>query len=104
MGAEFGQDVEPAGKYMLEAWAGARATTPGWEMGEIEFQNPLYIEFGGDYRDSTNWKHKLASKYLATGKKLSKKLINSGYDGIITLDKNGQTSEIVDLSIIHGKP
>ena len=101
MGSQFGQNVAPAGKYMLEAWAGATATTPGWELGEIDFHNPLYIDFGGDYDSPTNWKSILADKYSATGARLSKKLVADGYDGIITIGADGLTSEIVSLCYRH---
>jgi len=97
MGSRFGQDVEPAGRYMQEA-SPVNIETPGWEMGEITFNNPLYVQFGGSYESEANWKRVLSKRYSATGKSLSRKIIDSGYDGIVVVEPGGHTSEIVDLS------
>jgi len=90
----YGQDIEPAGKYILEQYKDM--VPEGWERGDIHFKNPLIIDFGGLYSDPSNWKQMLYAKYKLKGKKLSDKLKKEGHDGIITI-KDGETSEIVIL-------
>jgi len=87
----FGRDIEPAGRYMVDVTDGA--VPDKWESGEISFKKPLVVES----RDG-QWKAELKEHYGATGKKLSQKIVNDGYDGIVTIDGKYGPSEIVDLS------
>lgn len=100
MGAMYGQDIEPAGRYLLEDTSNAAKKLPdGWVSGTHTFNNPMFIEWGaGGYADADNWKQVLSNKYGGKkGKALSKAIAKDGYDGIVTLQK-GETSEIVDLT------
>lgn len=94
---DFGQDVEPSGRYLTES----SGTTPdGWESGTVRFEKPLHLEFGesGLYSEDDNWKRRLSGFYDGkTGKDLTEAVRADGYDGIVTHDKYG-TSEIVDLT------
>ena len=94
MGSQFGQDIEPAGRYLLEKDVSGPAP-PNWETGEISFENPLVIEHG----DTRDWKKRLSATYEGkTGQELSDAVRADGHDGIVTIDSRaGQTSEIVDL-------
>lgn len=95
----FGKDIEPAGRYMnLHEGKGEPYVPQGWETGEVRFKKPLRMDFGGGYGESDNWKQRLSDYYDgATGKALSQKLANEGYDAIITSDEHG-VSETVDLT------
>ena len=94
MGSQFGQDIEPAGRYLLEKDVSGPAP-PNWETGEISFENPLVIEHG----DTRDWKKRLSATYEGkTGQELSDAVRADGHDGIVTIDSRaGHTSEIVDL-------
>lgn len=97
---DFGQDVEPSGRYLTESGG---ATPDGWESGTVRFEKPLHLEFGesGLYSEDDNWKRRLSGFYDGkTGEDLSKAVQADGYDGIVTHDKYG-TSEIVDLTSIR---
>jgi ribosomal protein S18 acetylase RimI-like enzyme len=105
MGSRFGQDIEPAGRYLIETSGPVR--TPGWESGEVTFRNPLYISSGEGYGSSSNWKQVLSKRYDgSTGAELSRKIAADGYDGIVTTRGEGsptarmvgETGEIVDLT------
>ena len=103
MGNRFGQDIEPAGKYINLMEKGQSYIPEGWEVGKVKFNNPLIIDWGGGYGDKTNWKNVLSERYgRKTGKQLSQAIVNDGYDGIITLDK-GKPSEVVQLTDIWNK-
>lgn len=95
-GHYFGQDIEPAGRYMIES---PGHTPDGWEAGTVTFTRPLRIELGDDGYDApTSWKQRLSAHYDGkTGKALSAAVRADGYDAIITSDKYG-TSEVVDLT------
>jgi 8-oxo-dGTP pyrophosphatase MutT (NUDIX family) len=93
-GSEFGQDIEPHGKYMTNSDGGYKI--PGWEYGEIEFKNPLVLEHVST--NSSGWKGELVNKFGKKGKQLSKELAKRGYDSIVTVDsKYNELSEIVSL-------
>ena len=98
-GKTFAQDIEPAGRYLLEDTGGVANSLPkNWISGTHTFKNPMMIEWGGEYGTPTNWKSVLSEKYGGkTGKALSKAIVKDGYDGVVTL-RNGDTSEVVDLS------
>ena len=89
MGSEFGQDIEPHGRYVTVKYDGAEPV-PGWETFDAELQNPLVIE-GEDTRD---WKRKLADQYGKTGADLTRELQFAGHDGVITI-LDGEVAEIV---------
>lgn len=98
MGNRFGQNIEPAGKYINLMDEGQTYVPPGWETGKVTFKNPLVVEWGGGYGEVNNWKNVLSKRYGGkTGKALSEAIKKDGFDGIITLDK-GKPSEVVSLS------
>lgn len=99
---DFGQDVEPSGRYMTQRTEGFSAPD-GWESGEVRFEKPLHMNWGsGSYSDEDNWKRRLSDHYGGlTGEALSDAVRADGYDAIITHEKirgNDSISEIVDLS------
>lgn len=96
-GNEFGQDIEPAGRYVTK---GSGFVPDGWESGTIRFERPLHLDFGGDgtYAHEDNWKRRLSAHYGGkSGADLSAAIRDSGYDAVVTHDEYG-TSEIVDLT------
>jgi hypothetical protein len=95
LGSEFGQDIEPHGRYLLQAHPTAKPTD-NWEMGTVSFQNPLVIDFGGSTGHS-GWKGRLEAYYKKKGKALSRAIRKDGYDAIVTVE-DGYTVEIVDLT------
>jgi hypothetical protein len=101
MGSRFGQDVEPAGKYMTIGNINA-TNFPHIESGKTTFQNPLVLDWGGGYGEETNWKNVLSRQFDGkTGKELSQAIRNKGYDGIITIGRTTNNepyiSEMVDI-------
>lgn len=90
MGSRFGQDVEPTGTYVLKSWG---KTPEGWLEGKVTIQKPLII----DVNDNTlvSYKIDLAKQYKAKGKMLTQKLMNKGYDALITRKPDGDFGEIV---------
>lgn len=108
-GNRFQQDIEPAGRYFLEADPGVHegSLPQGWRRFELHFNNPMVIEWNtnpnGGY-DDTSWKYVLHKMFKAKGKKLSLKLKAAGYDAIITVRRGPQgweTSECVDLTVVR---
>lgn len=81
MGMEFGQHIEPVGKYMnLTPKAGVTDET--YERGTVRFENPLVIE--GE--TSRLWKAELSYEYGGLGREaLTRALWKDGYDGIIVM-------------------
>lgn len=103
-GARFKQDIEPAGKFMTIKPSTFKPIQ-GFESGEITFKSPLVIEFNTGEKatgfDENNWKANLSKAFGGkTGKELSKAILDAGFDGIVTVGKSGETSEIVDLRVI----
>lgn len=97
-GAQFGQNIEPHGRYLLH---NAPGNTPprGWVIGMVTFKSPLVIPLSGDRNaiyGSSGWKARLRDATGKTGAALSRHLAKR-FDGIVTVDQ-GDTSEIVDLS------
>jgi hypothetical protein len=87
----FNQNVEPWGRYVSHDTADM-PLQPGWERGTVTFSNPLNV-------DDTNgdWKQQVSDQFGgATGKELSQRLLEAGYDGVLPRDKYGIT-EIVDV-------
>ena len=108
MGSRFGQDIEPAGRYVTQHSLKdtyLQEHFPGkYESGTIRFENPLVVDAGGGYEEKTNWKQVLSSRFGGkTGKSLSIAIVKAGYDGIVTVNPSAgtnrpaHTSEIVDL-------
>ncbi len=97
MGSTYGQDIEPAGKFMQQREQ-VFDLPPGMISGEVTFKSPLVIEHG----DTREWKKALTANYGGkTGKNLSKAILADGFDGIVTVNsKGGYASEIVDLSVV----
>jgi hypothetical protein len=99
VGATFGQDIEPAGRYLLHV-ENPGTVARGWETGVVTLRSPLVIPLSGDpdaIYGPKGWKARL---HEATGKKgraLSTNLLRRGYDGIVTVDDSGYTREIVLL-------
>lgn len=95
---EFGRDVEPAGRYMVEAAPGGFVPENS-EAGTVRFEQPLHLDVGdGDYDSPDNWKRRLSAHYDGkTGRALSQAIRDDGYDAITTRDKYG-TGEVVDLT------
>jgi GNAT superfamily N-acetyltransferase len=93
-GMDFGQSIEPAGRYMnvdFTEMSGGK----NWETGTIKFNNPLVVEHKNT--NSTGWKKDLSDKYGGSvGKRLSNKIKKDGYDAIITVDDYG-LSETISL-------
>lgn len=106
LGARFGQDIEPHGRYMTQSTeASARNLDERFTKGVVTFNAPLVIEFGGGYGDATNWKNVISQRFNGkSGKKLSQAIRDAGYDAIVTVEPSSgpkrpaHTSEIVDLS------
>jgi hypothetical protein len=97
---EYGQDIEPAGRYMLHA---GPSFTPfaTWHGGEVHFRAPLVLEHRGTSSRLPGWKARLSRAF--GGKKkasLSRALLAAGYDGIVTVEQTPRgryTSEIVQM-------
>ena len=98
-GRQYGQDVEPAGRYLSARERGDTFDSdPNVQTGVTEFANPLVLEFGGGYTEDSNWKRQLSEQYNGlTGAELSQAVRNDGHDVIITRDRYG-FSEVVDLT------
>lgn len=96
-GPRFGQDIEPAGRYLLHN-PNPGDLAPHWEKGQIAFKNPLVLQLstGENVYGPNGWKAHLQRTFKAKRKALSCKLLKAGYDGIVTCDEYG-TREIVDL-------
>ena len=93
---QFAMDVEPSGQYITPVDS-LPDDTAGFLAGEKTFKNPLVIDFGGGYSDSSNWKRELSNNYGGKkGKALTNAIRKDGYDGILTMD-GGDLSEAVDL-------
>ncbi len=62
-GARFGQNVEPAGRYMTVGKAKNVKDLPNFETGEKQFDNPLIVDFGGGYGEKSNWKNVVSKQF-----------------------------------------
>ncbi len=91
LGNKFGQDVEPKGTYVLKG----HTDFNGWINGKAQLKNPLYIEVNDD--TLIEYKRELSKKYKAKGSKLSDKIMQDGYDSIITVYPDGKYGEIILL-------
>jgi hypothetical protein len=97
-GSMFGQDVEPKGTYVLKKDEGV-SVLPGWMVGIANLKKPLYI----DVNENTliSYKRALSKKYKARGKRLTEKLMDEGYDSLITRFDDGHYGEIVLFPNAH---
>ena len=102
-GAQFAQDLEPAGKYMVHQEY-ATPLPKGWVLGTATFRQPIVLEGaleGGLLYGPMGWKARLSR--AAGGRRrhaLTKYLKSLGYDGIVTVTEMGgqrTTGEIVQL-------
>lgn len=93
-GMDFGQDIEPAGDYIVvQEGSMADVNAPNWDYGAIEFKNPLVLEHKST--SSTGWKKDLSDMYGGkTGKALANAVKKDGYDGIITYDDYGYNESV----------
>lgn len=108
-GCRYGQDIEPAGRYMLtynRCMDRDHLRATGWESGTIAFRNPLVIEWTGYGPDG--WKARLSKAFgNRKGLALSRALLRAGHDGIVTVgtsEESGQPTfvrEVVDLSVVR---
>lgn len=95
----FDRGYEPSGQYMVATEDDylIKAYPNDYIVGTTTFNNPIVIK-AGEYGDESSWKRSLSKAYgNKTGKALSKAIIASGHDGIITVFM-GQHGEIVDLT------
>lgn len=95
MGSRFGQDVEPAGFYATQKESEHLDDHPNYKTFTVDIKKPLVIDVT---EDLIKWKRDLSDRYKAKGAKLSKMLMEEGYDSIITTDKHGFTGEIIVLN------
>lgn len=94
--SEFNRGYEPSGEYVISIDEFPSEKQNGYEYGTITFNNPLVIA-----NDSLNWKKALSDSFGGlTGKKLSRAIINAGYDGVVTTDGK-YTSEILNLQTFN---
>lgn len=102
MGSTYGQDIEPAGFYMITGHDPGHPL-PGWEDGDTSFGSPLVLAHRGYGPDG--WKQRLSDHFDGlAGADLSSALLRDGYDGIVTISMKGDTpvdvSEIIDLRVV----
>ena len=103
MGETYQQHIEPAGRYMVHPTTAGE--TPGFEQGEVTFENPLVLRLskGSKIYGPQGWKAVLSNRYGGkTGEELSQAIRDDGYDGIVTVrflkGKPVETGEIVALT------
>lgn len=94
-GNRYGQDVEPGGYYCLTKDINNSVDFRLIELKKFFMKNPLIIDI--DSNTMIKWKYDLSKKYKAKKRKLTQKLLNEGYDSIITAYSNGQTMEMIIL-------
>jgi len=100
VGGSYGQDIEPHGRYLLHNPEPGRTPPRSWETGMVTFKSPLVIPLSGDpaaIYGPKGWKARLRKATGKVGAALSRYLARR-FDGIVTVDSDGGTSEIVDLS------
>ena len=86
LGMDMGQDIEPAGDYLVVEEKPILANKlPNWEYGSITFNNPLVLEHKNT--NSTGWKKDLSDMFDGkVGEDLNSAIKDAGFDGIITID------------------
>ena len=99
MGSRFGQDIEPTGFYVLHDEMGSPSLPSKWTRGTAILRKPLVLRqtLNDNIYGPLGWKARLAAAFRAKKKALSRRLLMRGFDGIVTVDARGSTSEIVLL-------
>jgi len=113
MGSQFGQDIEPAGSYMLlddyDMWREpADKHVPGWVFFQHVFRSPLVIATVADDNSDTpiygpfGWKRRLSEAYGGlVGIKLTRAILADGFDGVVTVGPGpNDVREMVDLTAL----
>jgi ADP-ribose pyrophosphatase YjhB (NUDIX family)/GNAT superfamily N-acetyltransferase len=116
-GERFGQDVEPAGKYIAPHYSragadpesiagfvptqGEKSTKVWYEYGTAHFKKP-WVHVMAEGESPIDWKrHLSAANGGKKGRRLSQHLISQGYDGVVVWNPRapeGHISEMVDLA------
>jgi hypothetical protein len=97
---DFQQKIEPSGQYMSLDTMPSLDPLPNWEKGMQTFNNPIVLKFntgGNDVYDDNSWKMNLYKIYKKKGMALSRALVSDGYDGIVTIDREGDILEIIKI-------
>jgi len=95
LGPRFGQDIEPAGKYLSFQEKGS-LPLPGQENGVVFLKNPIVLQFGG--YGPNGWKNLLRINFQGyTGKKLSNLIKKYGYDSIVTIYIKTSTPYVAEI-------
>jgi hypothetical protein len=98
-GSTYQQDIEPTGIYAIHNPAPGDLPR-GWVRGQMFFDNPLVIAFNERDNmtyDKYSWKVALVRTFKTAGRKLSRALLEEGYDGVVTTFGDYETREIVAL-------
>lgn len=93
MGSKFGQDVEPSGTYVSHDDRKNKTPIDNYKLGKVTFNNPLIIDITDD--TIITYKNKLSQQFKAKGKNLTNKLMEKGYDGLITRWPDGNYNELI---------
>jgi hypothetical protein len=94
----FQQTIEPHGMYLLHRMSGLDPGR-GWMTGLVSLHSPLVLRLttGDSIYGPDGWKARLVDAYGKKGAALSRALLASGHDGVVTVDGAHSTSEIVVL-------
>lgn len=111
MGKQFGQHLEPAGRFMSHMTPEVskdhlkeieKHSDMKFQLGTVTFKNPIVLALGAETA-SLAWKKRLSDYYGKKKKALSRAIRADGHDGIVTVSRHSGgkfTSEIVDLTRI----
>ena len=99
----FQQRIEPAGFYMLADEDPSAPLARGWVRGTARFRNPIVLAWnaGAGGYDEDSWKARLYRAFKKRGVALSRAIKAAGHDAVVTVDRSGGTSEILDLSRVR---
>lgn len=96
-GTTYGQNIEPSGEYMSMDTMQGKYKIPGADYGMIHFNNPLILDHINT--SDTGWKKTLSEMFGGkTKKSLTNAIKKAGYDAIMTVDEDGNYSEIVNIN------
>jgi hypothetical protein len=100
---EYGQDIEPTGRYMLHASLSFQPFAT-WAGGEVTFTSPIVLEHLGTSSRHPGWKRRLSDAFGGKkGAALTRAILAAGYDAIVTIDSSprtgSHTSEMVQLAV-----
>jgi len=106
-GGRYQQDIEPAGRYLLHN-PDPGDLPPRWMTGKVTLHSPLVLAFstgGAGGYDDHNWKARLVSWYGRKGHALTRKILEDGYDGIVTVgtDRSGRGIETREIVVLPPK-